>query len=543
MLNFRKKLVEEEVPEAPEGAPKKTSNETVVALIAGALKQFGNDVELDGDSIEVQDYYGKELGKLNVDAVKDLKDGSKLVELTLNGKPCVAVVSIEKAKANITDIQDKLAEIAREEMKKNSFDAALESVDTFGFPLMEDIESGNEGYQTANNPLEKPKTKVGSEYDEKDLASKEVVPGEPKDKPQVAQAQGKGEGDDEKDLDKKKIKPTEPDEKPKVVGESRRLQEGAKEPSKAYLEKLTKGFMDELSEIGGESASMDSDLVHDLAKTYASELSANFKGYDTSKFLNSLLKKAGYSVKEGAIQEGAKETKRAEDWLNGKSAGSAPDAFWSEGDLAYSYNTVIAKKTGKVVYVNTTKYSNTTSKIVSGLKGAAKSAGLKVVEKDESYFDTSMPIKLGVGGKVEGKSITKAQLEDIRKRRIARLAEAKKLKEGIEDGNEGIADASNPLEKPKTKVGTEYDEKDLPKNEVVPDPIDNSGLGDAAEAQGTGKGDKEKDLEKSKIKTVDSPDQKLKVVGESRNVLEEMKKRVKAKISEKMKAKKKVIKK
>lgn len=101
---------------------------------------------------------------------------------------------------------------------------------------------------------------------------------------------------------------------------------------------------------------------------------------------------------DDVMEGGKKEEDKTQEWLaSGKGFGKEPQMAWSDGDTLYSYKTIIAKKKGKKLYVNITKYSNTTSKFVSALKRMAEQEGFEVIEKEEGYFGTSMEEKLPIG--------------------------------------------------------------------------------------------------------------------------------------------------
>lgn len=101
---------------------------------------------------------------------------------------------------------------------------------------------------------------------------------------------------------------------------------------------------------------------------------------------------------EGAAdaEAGAKEEKSIGMWLESMEGfGKRPDAAWADGNILYSYKTVIAKRLGNKVFVNETKYSATTSKLTNAVKSIANQMGLQVVTKDEEFFGTQMMRKLG----------------------------------------------------------------------------------------------------------------------------------------------------
>lgn len=85
-------------------------------------------------------------------------------------------------------------------------------------------------------------------------------------------------------------------------------------------------------------------------------------------------------------------------WLAGEQKVSEiPAAFSAEGDVAHSYNTVIAKKKDKTLFVNMTKYSKTTTKLQQALVNLGMQAGYDVQQKDGAFFRTSMPYKYKMG--------------------------------------------------------------------------------------------------------------------------------------------------
>lgn len=105
-----------------------------------------------------------------------------------------------------------------------------------------------------------------------------------------------------------------------------------------------------------------------------------------------------YDVREveaGVAEAGAKENARVFKWLESfDSFGKEPDQAWAEGPLLYSYKTVIAKRLGKKLYVNETKYSQTTTKLIRSLTNLAEDMGLEVIAKPENFFKTGMERKL-----------------------------------------------------------------------------------------------------------------------------------------------------
>jgi hypothetical protein len=98
-------------------------------------------------------------------------------------------------------------------------------------------------------------------------------------------------------------------------------------------------------------------------------------------------------------EAGAQEKKVIDMWVMGRGGdyGSAPMQVWAQGPVLYSYHTIIAKFSGKKLFINTTKYSNTTSKLISHLKSMAAEQNIPIVEKEEAFFKTSMPEKLDFG--------------------------------------------------------------------------------------------------------------------------------------------------
>lgn len=223
MLKFNKKVLKEndDVPEAPEIESAGYDKE-VFALICSELKRSGWDCKhtyADHVIIDLTAYDGK-VKQLECESVQDLKGGDKLVTFELEGKSCVAIVSPSESKANVSDILDTLNEMQRLEYQKNSFAGTMESVDKFGFPIFEDVKSGNEGYVEAGNALEKPKTTVGKDYDEDKLSDKEIKPDDPKKDPAVMQGTTAKVDNSEKDLEKSAVKPGDPEDKPKVMSEA-----------------------------------------------------------------------------------------------------------------------------------------------------------------------------------------------------------------------------------------------------------------------------------------------------------------------------------
>jgi len=100
---------------------------------------------------------------------------------------------------------------------------------------------------------------------------------------------------------------------------------------------------------------------------------------------------------EQPATSGSKEIAKLDKWLEaGKDFGGKPDSCWAAGDTLWSYNTVIAKKHGTKIYVNSTKYSNTTSQYTHHIK--QHPGKYQVIEKDEDFFKTSMDYKLEGSG-------------------------------------------------------------------------------------------------------------------------------------------------
>lgn len=94
-------------------------------------------------------------------------------------------------------------------------------------------------------------------------------------------------------------------------------------------------------------------------------------------------------------EAGAKAEKEIARWIEGMASfGQRPDSAWADGNLLYSYKTVIAKRLGNKIYVNQTKYSATTSRLVGAVRNLAQQRGLQVIEKDEDFFGTQMMRKL-----------------------------------------------------------------------------------------------------------------------------------------------------
>lgn len=61
----------------------------------------------------------------------------------------------------------------------------------------------------------------------------------------------------------------------------------------------------------------------------------------------------------------------------------------SIGEKLYSYNTCIGQWVGNVVYINITKYSNTTTKLQNYLVLKARNCGLDVVILDNIFKNQS----------------------------------------------------------------------------------------------------------------------------------------------------------
>lgn len=460
MLKFNTKVLKEndEVPEAPELETAEYDKE-VFALICSELKRSGYDCKHFHEGkviVEVTSYEGK-VYRLECSDIQTLKSGDLLVAFDLDGSDCIAKVSTKDSKANVTDISEKLSDIQRKEYQASTFSSAIESVDRYGFPIFEDVESGNEGPVEAGNALEKPKTTVGKEYDEAELADKEIKPDDPESDPEHMEGTTAKVDNSEKALEKSAIKPGDPEDKPKTMSEEakRRLKaklearstngktisEQSKKNSKiaearakrlAEARKLRKESLDSGNEGPVEAGNALETAKTTVGKEYdenelsskevkpasiTKEVKPEMAGSGTSKgdgeanFPEAKIKPDEISKNkapevmgedEEVVTEGAKEEKRLADWVsNGKEAGGAPDALWTKANEVYSYNTMIAKKKGKKLYLNVTKYSQTTSKLVNKLSALANDAGLEVVRKEEDFFGTSMPTKLGYGGKEE----------------------------------------------------------------------------------------------------------------------------------------------
>lgn len=113
------------------------------------------------------------------------------------------------------------------------------------------------------------------------------------------------------------------------------------------------------------------------------------------KYVNRVLA----DLEDKEADAGKPEQSAIEKWLDAKGGSFGKQGYpaWTQGDLVYSYNTVIGKIKGDRVYVNDTKYSSTTSRLQGFLKMAAKQHGYEVEEKDEAFFKTSMPHKVEPG--------------------------------------------------------------------------------------------------------------------------------------------------
>lgn len=99
------------------------------------------------------------------------------------------------------------------------------------------------------------------------------------------------------------------------------------------------------------------------------------------------------------VTAGKPEEAAIEKWLEAKGGkfGKQGGSGWSQDKEFWSYKTVIAKIKGNTLYVNSTKYSKTTSKLTENLKRTGEEKGFDVKEKDEAFFKTSMPEKLPSG--------------------------------------------------------------------------------------------------------------------------------------------------
>jgi len=90
-----------------------------------------------------------------------------------------------------------------------------EDVDGWGLPIMEEFS------HVGLDAIEKPKTEVGKDFDEKELSDKVVLPDDPEKKPDAMKGVGaKGDQSQEKDTPQSVVKPGEPDDKPKQMGEA-----------------------------------------------------------------------------------------------------------------------------------------------------------------------------------------------------------------------------------------------------------------------------------------------------------------------------------
>ena len=95
------------------------------------------------------------------------------------------------------------------------------------------------------------------------------------------------------------------------------------------------------------------------------------------------------------IEAGAKEEALIRSWLTaGAQQGSDGDTAWTKGDLLYSYRTIIAKKADGKLFLNSTKYSKTTTKLTQFLQRLAGSI-MEVQLEPEAFFNTQMKEKLG----------------------------------------------------------------------------------------------------------------------------------------------------
>jgi hypothetical protein len=110
----------------------------------------------------------------------------------------------------------------------------------------------------------------------------------------------------------------------------------------------------------------------------------------------------------GEAEAGVPEKDLIEAWVKAGGQlekGKEGDQCWCSKRQLYSYNTIIAKfvkspSSGNTVYVNSTKYSPTTSRLTQHLLNVAREHGLvSIIEKPEAFFKTAMPEKFPMGYK------------------------------------------------------------------------------------------------------------------------------------------------
>jgi hypothetical protein len=158
---------------------------------------------------------------------------------------------------------------------------------------------------------------------------------------------------------------------------------------------LTIAENDHLSELTKEAKALEEKHESELTEPEKNRLKELGKEIEVQKMENE--KKTKSDAEE--TEAGAAEKKIIDMWLMGRGGdfGGAPMQVWALGPVLYSYNTIIAKFVKGKLFVNSTKYSNTTTKLISHLKSMAAGENIPVVEKEEAFFKTSMPEKLDFG--------------------------------------------------------------------------------------------------------------------------------------------------
>jgi hypothetical protein len=150
-----------------------------------------------------------------------------------------------------------------------------------------------------------------------------------------------------------------------------------------------------LDELVKEAKALEDKHESELTDPEKNRLKELGKEIEVQKMENE--KKAKGDAEE--TEAGAQEKKIIDMWIMGRGGdfGGAPMQVWALGPVLYSYHTIIAKFVKGKLFINSTKYSNTTTKLVSHLKAMAAEQNIPVVEKEEAFFKTSMPEKLDFG--------------------------------------------------------------------------------------------------------------------------------------------------
>lgn len=124
--------------------------------------------------------------------------------------------AVERAQEMNKEVKESIDDLFEDVFKDSSKTkvAVNEDFDGWGIPMLEEFK------HVGVDALEKPKTEVGKDFDEKAAGDKIILPDAPEKKPDEMKGVGaKGDQSQEKDVAKSDVKPGEPDDKPKQMGE------------------------------------------------------------------------------------------------------------------------------------------------------------------------------------------------------------------------------------------------------------------------------------------------------------------------------------